>query len=89
MRRGIEATLGDRDHEVADPQADRDFLGPAGDEDRNWPPGAFRTSISVQATPRLRPAPRALRIASLAAHRPAKCSIACFRDWQKRISRSV
>ena len=38
--------------------------------------------MSVQAIPWLQPVPIALRIASLAAQRPAKCSIACLRDWQ-------
>ena len=46
------------------------------------PPSPLRTSRSVQAIPRLQPVPSALRIASLAAQRPAKCSIACLRAWQ-------
>ena len=46
------------------------------------PDSSVRTSMSVHEMPRLQPVPMALRIASLAAHRPAKCSIACFLDWQ-------
>src|SRR5204862_2679616 len=39
------------------------------------PFGSLRISTSVQATPRLQPVPRHFKTASLAAQRPAKCSV--------------
>ena len=46
------------------------------------PSGSLRTSTSVQFRPRRQPVPRHFSTASLAAQRPAKCSVACLRPWQ-------
>ncbi len=48
-----------------------------------WPRLALADlDVGPRRPPRLQPVPSALRIASLAAQSPAKCSIACLRDWQ-------
>ena len=80
---GVGPAVGDRDQDVADPPLAGDLLGAAADQDLGpTVRGRLRTSMSVQAMPRLQPVPIALRIASLAAQRPAKCSMACLRAWQ-------
>ena len=71
--RGMAAAMGDADQHLGDAQLLDHIAGAPRRATTGRPPGSLRTSTSRQLMPLCQPVPRALRIASLAAQRPAKC----------------